>query len=72
MDDATKAVLERVRSLHAAMGAAIVKEGDYHECEQCSRTQPLTAALAAEYLRRGWPRCCGEGMKQRHAQQPPP
>jgi len=31
-------------------------------CNNCGRSDPLTADQAAAYLRRGWPKCCGATM----------
>lgn len=32
-------------------------------CGRCGRKQELSVEQAAEYLRTGWPKCCGETIQ---------
>ena len=53
--------------LHAAEGfyraaGDRLKGGTLH-CRRCGMKTKLSPDRAADYLRKGWPKCCGETME---------
>lgn len=58
--------LERLRSVfgvHHKIAETIA--GGVLHCAQCQRAETPTDEQVEEYLRRGWPRCCGATMLYR-------
>lgn len=54
------------RALHAAAGVhnaiASSLEGITCRCKLCDSKHTPTRAAIADYLRNGWPKCCGQTM----------
>jgi hypothetical protein len=57
------AAISGLPTMYSTIGEAITATHDRLQCRDCLRTQPLTAADAAFYTRRGWPRCHGREMQ---------
>jgi hypothetical protein len=65
-----QAVVAAVPALYSSVGEAIVATHDRMQCHICLRVQPLTAADAAFYTRRGWPKCHGRTMRMVAKEEP--
>lgn len=61
-----KELLENVSSLHANIARDAYPDGGILYCLVCKRELPYTTQDAANYLAHGWPKCCGQGMRQRN------
>jgi hypothetical protein len=49
--------------IHDAIGRDIAGLGGYLRCETCRRVVEFYPSARADYLRRGWPKCCGDTMR---------
>ena len=59
-----KALIEQASQLHKRMGEDLAGLGGVHRCKVCGhQTEPLTAEQISSYLKSGWPRHCGQGMR---------
>jgi hypothetical protein len=61
------ALFSRMASFHEHAGKNLDALGGVLRCRRCNREQPM--AGAGDYLRTGWPECCGETMEWLTAQQ---
>lgn len=52
--------MARLSGAHDRIGEELA--GSVLRCRVCSTTRTLTAAEAAQFVRDGWPICCGETM----------
>lgn len=49
--------------LHGSIGADLDAFGGVHRCNECGYEILMKPGDAAYYLRHGWPRHCGQGMR---------
>ena len=61
---------ERILHIHGGIAEAAFPDGATLACEKCRREEQATREQCAEYLRSGWPRCCGETMTLSKPQTP--
>ena len=53
----------KLANLQRNIAADVWPNGAKLECDECGRTVNATSAECGEYLRSGWPNCCGQTMK---------
>lgn len=53
--------LRRLTGIHEALGKEMDEIGGVLRCRRCRRELPMQGAR--EYLRSGWPMCCGATME---------
>jgi hypothetical protein len=63
-DDVT-AEAKQLVGIHDSIAADAFPTGAMLECNTCKDTLFANQEACAQYLRKGWPRCCGKTMTMR-------
>jgi hypothetical protein len=63
-------LMQVVRDFHKNVAADVWPEGGVLRCTRCGKVQPFTSADAAQYLAYGWPKCCGQTMRNDETDEP--
>lgn len=62
IEQAAVGILERAENMYQEIGEILADERGLI-CRDCGFQLPLSAADAARYTARGWPKCCGRQMR---------
>lgn len=54
--------IHRATHLHGNIAHDVWPNGATLTCSECKAVRHISAAMCAEYLARGWPKCCGYTM----------
>jgi hypothetical protein len=55
--------LAKLATIHRDIASDVWPNGAILKCTVCSRTEQITSAQAANFLRRGWPSHCDRTMQ---------
>ena len=56
-------LVSHIRGIHTKLARDVYPNGGLLHCLKCGREQHFTTEDAAQYLKSGWPRCCGLSMR---------